>query len=225
MLEAHRKEAEEYILEYIDKLAPDGTNKEIYTNLFKDMSDEQFETFMISLDTDNNRLAVVSPNFSKNGISTERNFKLAKELGHNFFQRIWIEGSGDTPTYLTPVPYLVVDLPIRRQAQLLIKKLSVPEDNKSIDDFTGQPTGKSDAASLSYPETQVMAGMGLDNSLIELIKYRGGDVGGFIAMNTTISKTGSVSMDGIKDKATGVESTRLLSTYLTGMHLSNTLVK
>lgn len=224
MSKGNRQAAEAFILTYIDKLAPGGENKKIYQDLFASMSDLAFDSFMASIEAGSTRLAVVSPNFKKGGLSTERNLKLAKELGHNFFERIWIEGDEDTPTYLTPIPYLVVDLPVKRQAQLLIKKLSVPEDNLSVDDFTGQPTGKSHAASISYPEVQVMAGMGLDSCQIELIKYRGGDRGGFLAMNNSISKTGSVSLEAIKHQATGVGSTRLLSTYLTCMHLQNSLV-
>lgn len=224
MAKGNRKDTEAFCLTYIDKLAPGGENKKIYTDLFAKMSDLQFDSFMAAI-RGGKRLAVIAPNFGKkNVLSVENNFKLAKELKHEFFERIWIEGDEDTPTYLTPIKYLVIDLPVRRQAQLLIKKLSVPEDNLSVDDFTGQATGKSQAASISYPEVQVMAGMGLDNCQIEMIKYRGGDRGGFLAMNGAISKQGSVSLNAIKHLSTGVLSTRLLSNYLTGMHLGNTLL-
>ena len=219
----NRSETEAFIIEWIEKLLPNGGNDKIYRELFASMDDEAFTKFMDDIDKGNKTLAIIAPNFSETTLSTERNLGLAKELGHNFFQRIWIEGEGDTPTYLTPIPYLVVDLPLRRQAQLLVKKIRIAEDNKSVDDFTGQPTGKSRGSKISYPETQVLAAMGLDECLIEMLKYRGGDVKGFDAMNRSISKTGGVRMASIEHMASGVESTRLLKTFLTCMHLQNTL--
>jgi hypothetical protein len=219
----NRQIAQNFIIEQIGKLAPGGKNKQIYVELFDEMSDEAFDKFMTDLESGESRLAVIVPNFGQEGVSTERNLELAKELGHEFFQRVWIEGTGDMPTYLTPIPYLVVDLPVRRQAQVLIKKISIPEDNKVIDDFTGQPTGRSKGSKMSFPETQVMAAMGLDNCLIEFLKFRGGDIKGFDAMNDSISKTGGVSMMAIKGLAGGVESTMTLKAYLTAMHISSSL--
>lgn len=220
---SNRKAAEKFIFTYIDKICPGGENTKIYMDLFASMSDEQFDKFMQGIEQGSIHLAVVAPNFGKSKLSTKRNLDLAKELGHPFFEKIWIEGKEDIPTYLTPIPYMVVDLPLRRQAQVLIKKISIPENNKTVDDFTGQPTGASKGSKLSYPETQIMAAMGLDSCIVEMLKYRGGDLGGFNAMNKMISRTGGVSLKGIEQYSTGVESTRTLKTYLTAIHLDNTL--
>lgn len=220
---SNRKEAEKFIFDYIEKLSPGGENAKIYIDLFTNMDDEQFDSFMKGLESGSNHLAVISPNFGKSKLTTKRNLELAKELGHPFFEKIWIEGKDDIPTYLTPIPYMVVDLPLRRQAQVLIKKISIPDNNKTVDDFTGQPTGASKGSKISYPETQIMAAMGLDNCLVEMLKYRGGDLGGFNAMNKMISRTGGVSLKGIEPYATGVESTKTLKTYLTAIHLDNSL--
>jgi hypothetical protein len=220
---SNRAAAESLILKYIDEIAPGGENVKLYTDLFASMDDTLFEQFMIDLDTGKKRLAVISPNFSKNGLNTERNLKIAKELGHNFFQRVWMPAKNGLPAYLTPIPYLVVDLPLRRQAQLLEKKISIPEDNNSIDNFTGQPTGKSKGSKISYPELQVLAAMGLSDSVTEMIKYRGGDEKGFNAMNTTISRTGGVSLKAIEPFSGNVKSTDTLKAMLNGMHIQNTL--
>lgn len=220
-----RKQTQEYIISFISDIAPGGENKTIYENLFAGMSDKQFDDFMVAIDKDENRLALIIPNFGKTGVTTKNNFKIAEKMGHEFFQRIWIspDPGSDEPVYLTPVKYLVVDLPLRRQAQLLVKKISIPEDNKTVDDFTGQPTGRSKGSRISFPETNVMAAMGLDKSLTEWLKYRGGDTKGFNAMNNAINKTGGVSLKSIEHLAGGVESTKTFKTYLTGMHLSTTL--
>lgn len=219
----NRSKTQEFIINTIDEIMPGSDNKKIYQDLFEKMSDEEFDLFMKGIESGEKKLAIIAPNFGKPRLSVQRNLKIAKKLNHNFFERIWIEGTGDTPTYLTPIPYMVVDLPLRRQAQLLVKKISIPEDNKTIDNLTGQPTGSSKGSKISYPETQVLAAMKLDNCITELIKYRGGDVGGFVAMNKMISRNGGVSLDTIEQYATGVESTRTLKTFLTCMHLENTL--
>jgi hypothetical protein len=223
-MSTNRKATQEYILKWISKLTPgNGDNTKIYTDLFNSMDDKAFDVFMQAIGKEDIRLAIIAPNFGTTGISTENNLKIATEIGHEFFQRIWIEGEEeDTPTYLTPVPYLVVDLPLRRQAQLAVKKLSVPEDSRSIDDLTGQATGKSKGSKLSYPEIQVMAAMNLTNCLNETIKFRGGDAQGFSAMNSAITQHGGVSLKSIEHLASGVESTKSLKSLLTAMHLKTT---
>ena len=202
---------------------PGSENTEIYKKLFANMSDEQFDDFMQKLKSGQNRLAIIAPNLYKQKLKVQRNLEIAKELGHNFFQRIWIEGKNERPTYLTPIPYMVVDLPLRRQAQLLVKKISIPEDNKTIDQLTGQPTGSSKGSKISYPEIQVLAAMGLDDTLLEFLKFRGGDIKGFNAMSKMISTRGGVSLNTIERFAGGVEATKTLKSFLTSMHLSNTL--
>lgn len=217
-----RKECEAFILKYIEKLA-DKANREIYEKLFAGMSDKQFDEFIVNLENESVELAMIEPNFTDKANPIEKNLALADELGHNFFERIWMTDDIDTPPYLSNVPYLVIDLPLRRQAQLLDKKVSIPENNRTVDDFTGQPTGKSKGSRISYPETNILAAMDLNNTVIELIKFRGGDAKAFNAMNKEISQTGAVSLNAIYDPSTKVRSTVTLSAYLKGMHLDNTL--
>lgn len=219
----NRPQAEKFILTYINKIAG-ASNKKIYENIFSVMSDKDFDEFMTDLETGKKFLAVIAPNFSNINLTVNNNLAIADELGHNFFEKIWIEGKGDQPTYLTPIPYMVVDLPLRRASQLLTKKISVPDHNKVIDAMTGQPTGESKGAKISYPELQICAAMGLDNSMIELMKYRGGDNKGHAAFNGMVSKYGTVRLESIKQYSSGVESTKLLKTFLTCMMLKSNLI-
>lgn len=223
-MSGNRKAAQEVILQYIDRILPGSPNTQLYADLFASMDDAQFDDFMLKIERGESRLAIIAPNLAEHKLDIERNLDLAVELGHNFFERIWIDEGGDVPPYLSNVPYLVVDLPLRRQAQLLVKKISIPEDNKSIDDFTGQPTGKSKGSKISYPETQVLSALQLDACQVEMLKFRGGDVKGFDSMNASISKTGSVSLNTLLALKTQVKSTLTFSTFLTSMHLDNTLV-
>lgn len=220
----NRKLAESEILTVIEEMIPRSDNTQLYKTLFSSMDDDAFEQFIDDLDTGKKQLAIIAPNFSKVQLDTGRNLEIGERLGHKFFQRIWMPAKDGMPSYLTPVPYLVIDLPLRRQAQILEKKISIPEDNNSVDDFTGQPTGKSKGSKVSYPEVQVLAALGLTESLTEFLKYRGGDEKGFNAMNTMINRTGGVSMNAIEPFSGTVKATQSLSTMLTGMHLKNTLI-
>lgn len=219
----NRKAAETLLLELLSELQPGNVMINEYKERMSKMSDAQFDSFMKDLSTKEERLSLIVPNLSKEQrLSVDRNFAFAKKYGHNFFERIWMPASGDKPAYLTPKRYLVLDEPVRRQAQLLIKKISIPQDNKSIDDFTGQPTGKSKGAKISYPELQILAARKLDKSIEEMMKWRGGDLKGFNAMNQVISKTGVVSLDAIKHMGSQVRSTTTLRIFLTSMHLGTT---
>lgn len=220
---ANRKAAEAIIVEFVDKIAPGTENANIYRKIFGTMDDKAFDNFMTALETGKQKLAVIVPNFSKVKLSIDRNYEIAKELGHEFFQRLWIQGKDDTPTYLTPNKYMVLDLPVRRASQLLTKKISVPKHNRVIDSLTGQPTGESKGAKISYPELQVCAAMGLEYSMVELMKYRGGDARGQAALNGMLSKYGRVNQAAISGFASGVESTATVKTFLTCAHLKSTL--
>lgn len=223
----NRKAAEAVILKRIDQMSPGGPTVQIYRDLFEAMDDAAFDAFMQKLKRREIGLVLVAPNLAKDKgsrLTIERALALGKEMGHDFYQRVWINpGDGSTPAFLTNKKYPVLLLPYRRQAQLLEKKARIPKHNRSIDEMTGQVTGESKGSKLSSPEIQVLAALDLPEMITEQIKFRGGDVKGYDAMVSMIDKTGGVSMKAIEHLAGGVESTRTLATYLTAMHLSNTL--
>lgn len=218
-----RVEAQNFILTYIDKILPGSGNKKIYEDLFGAMTDEMFDDFIQRIKRKEINLALIAPIMSEHKLDTGRNLEIGKELGHEFFERIWMDGKGNSPMYLSTLKYLVVDLPLRRQAQLSRKKISIPGDNRSVDYLTGQPTGNSKGSKISYPELQILAAQQLDNISIELIKFRGGDQKGFAAMNDSIAKTGRASMRALGYLNSRVKSTNTLQTYLTCLHLKSTI--
>lgn len=219
----NRKAAEKLIIDYINLILPDKSNEPLYKTMFAILNDKEFEQFINDLDTGRQKLCVIVPQMSKTKIDVKRNLELGKKIGVEFFQRIWIPENNGVPKYLTPITYLVMDLPLRKASQILDKKISIPEHNNTIDNLTGQPTGDSKGSRVSYPELQVLASMGLDKTITEFYKYRGGDVRGYQAMSMSIYRTGAVSLEEMKKYQSGVESTKTLKTYLTGMHLENTL--
>jgi len=217
----NRKAFVNTVLDGIERLLPGSQNTQMYKEFFSGLSDDQLEQFVNDLRAGRKHLAIIAPNFGAEKLTVERNLQIAKEWGHNFFTRIWMNPGNGIPPYLTPRKYAVFLLPLGRQAQHLVKKISIPEDNKSIDDLTGQPTGSSQGSKISYPEMQILTALNLDDSIIEFMKYRGGDIKGFNSMMASINKTGGVSLRQLDKAGTKVKSTVTLATYLTGMHLSN----
>lgn len=218
-----RKAAEQHILKWIGEIDRSGFNVKIYEDKFKSMTDDDFDLMIKNIKAKTVHLAIIAPNFSQVRLTTQNNLDVGEKLGLKFFQRVNVPAKNGLPAYLTPRPYLILDLPTRRQAQLLEKKISIPEHNNSVDDLTGQPTGASKGSRVSYPEIQVLASMGLNESLTEFLKYRGGDEKGFNAMNIMLARSGGVSMKAIEPYAGGVKSTQTLKSYLMGMHLRTTL--
>jgi hypothetical protein len=220
----NRKAAEASIIADVDEILPGSPNAAMYGEIFAKMSDKQFDDFVRGLEDGSIILSLIAPNLSKWRLSVARNLALAKKWGHKFFEKIWIKSADDRPAYLSNDLYLIIDWQLRRQAQLLTKKISIPE-GFSVDDLTGQPTGRSKGSKLSYPETQILASMKMDNSIIEMIKIRGGDASSFNAMNSFIHRTGGVSQKAIEVYGGTVKSTETLHTLLTCMHLESTLLK
>lgn len=223
MAKADYKKVQEFIINFCETILPGGGNKEMYTQLFASMSDKDFAVYMDNV-AERGYLDIIVPTLTEQKLSTERNIAIARKMGHEFFERVWRkETDPNKPSHLSDVKYMIIKLPVRRQAQHSIKGISTAEDNKRLDQISGQPTGDSKSARISYPEAQLLNGMNLPVSLVELLKVRGGDIGMFNAMKSMASKTGAVSMASIADRATGVESTKSLHTFLTCAHLRNTL--
>lgn len=220
----NRKAAEAELLNVIESILPGSPNTGIYQDIMKGMSDQEFDQWMDDLEKGVRYLAIIAPEKGAQTLSVERNLDLAETWGHKFFERIWMDPQNGSPSYLSNDEYLVVDMPLKRQAQFLIKKISIPEDNRSIDTFTGQPTGKSKGSKISWPELQILAALGgFDETISEFFKFRGGDLQGFNAMNHMIAETGGVSLNSIGTLGTKVKAVQSLSTLLTSSHLTNTL--
>lgn len=219
----NRKAAEAFILKFVKELDPSGYNEKQWNKVLTNMSDKQFDEYMKGLRDGTQCMVAFKPLYEAKGITLNNNFQVAKKYGLSFFEKLNFTNNPNEPDYQTPIEYMVLDLPYRRQSQTLIKKISVPDNNKTIDQLTYQPTGASKGSKISYPELQVLIGMGMDNCIEELIQYRGGDRGGFRAYNTMVMRYGTVNMQTINAYKTGVDSTKTLKVYLTSMHVSNTL--
>lgn len=219
----NRQKAQDMILQIMQEIEPTGYNKQQYTKIFEAMSDKDFDTYMRGLRDGSKYLVIFKPMYEAKGITVENNIKVGKKYGIEFFERLSFTGNPDVPDHTTAIEFMVLDMPYRRQSQTLVKKISVPDNNSVIDQLTYQPTGPSKGSKISYPELQVLIGMGMTSSIQELMQYRGGDKGGFNAYNAMTMRYGSVNMKSLAPYSTGVESTKTVKQLLTCMHISNTL--
>jgi hypothetical protein len=219
----NRKNSEKTILQFVNEIEPTGYNAQAYAKIFSAMSDKQFDSYMKDLRDGTKTLVLFKPLYKAQGITIENNLKVAEKHGLKIFERLRFTGNPNEPDHLTPIEYMVIDLPWRKQSQTWAKKTSVPDNNKTIDQLTYQPTGASKGSKVSFPELQVMIGMGLDSSIKELTQMRGGDRGGFAAYNAMFMRYGNANLKTLDQFTTGVESTKTLKTYLACMHITSTL--
>lgn len=219
----NRAKAEAFILQLVQEIEPTGYNKQQYTKIFKEMSDKTFHNYMQGLRDGTMTLVLFKPLYQAKGFSVENNLKVSEKYGLKAFERLRYTSNPDEPDYISPIESMILDLPWRKQSQTWSKKVSVPDNNKTVDQLTYQPTGASKGSKFSYPEWQVLNGMGLENTIQELSQMRGGDRGGFAAYNAMFMRYGNANLKTLQQFTTGVESTKTLKTYLACMHISNTL--
>lgn len=218
-----RQLATEELVKWLDLLLPGSPNAAVYRARLEKLSDAEFDKYIDQLESGEQTVTLVAPNLADYKLDLTRNIELGKQLGHEFFERLWLTDPVTGMEYLTPKRYLVVDLPLRRQQQMLREKISIPLNSRHVDEMTGQPTGDSQGASLTFPELQVLYSQGFRAPILELIKFRGGDNKARQAMERLLTDTGGASIDAIMQTPTRVKSTETLSTLLTSMHLKNNL--
>lgn len=217
-----REKAIEWALGYITKIDPTGLNTERLRKEFEAMTDEQFAQLMDKYLADEERIPITAPNFGKTNLNVKRNLKVAEELGHSFYQQVVYHSEDpDTPSYVGPPKLLVMDMPYRRTAQLLVEGISVAKHNNSIDQRTGAVTGASAASKLSGPEQNVLYAMNMVKTIEELASARGGDAGRWQAMEASFQRTGKAALQDLEYFSTGPESFRSFSSLLTAMHIAN----
>lgn len=216
----NRKAAEALILEVIAKISNHPENVGFYKDKFSKMKDAEAVQFYRDLIDGKIALSIVEPNMTdRPNVDRRKIVDVAKELGVEFEQRLWIEGKAGLPAYLTPIKFPVYLVPVRRASQSLTKKISVPPHTRVRDLLTGQVTGESKGASVSGPENQLMGAMGAEQAAIEMGKFRGGDARGEAAFVALLSKTGRASQKVLDQFSSGVQVTAALRTFLTAaMH-------
>lgn len=222
----NRKAAEALILKWVNKLDTSGVNGKMYKDeIFPNLNDRQFDEWMKKIESGSEYLFINIPNLTGKTVTVKNNLKVAEEMGVKLFQKITQTDELTGKRYTGTREYLIIDLPIRRQIQMITNKISIQAAGAKRDDLSGQIAGtsKNKGASISYPETLVLYSQGLDNTIVELLKVRGGDVEASRMVHENITSQGFANLSEVDELPTRAKSSDTLSTFLKAMHLDNNL--
>lgn len=214
----NRKKAEAAWIDLLTKMCPGNPNIAYYQNKFAEMSDKDFEKLVQEIHEGRYLMPYTEPNFSTTRLSKRNNLALMEKRGIPLRHHVIVD-DGVNPVYKTPRQYIVYPMSWNRHGQLLDKKMSIPEDSNVIDQFTGQPTGPSKGSKISFPETQMLSAQGLDKTLEELLKARGGDIEAKNVFDNQLSTRGEVRLEELDAAGGEVRSTTSLRTVFQAMHI------
>ncbi len=219
MKQETRKKIEANTIKWINKVDESGLNGKMYQTLFKTMTDAQLTTLV------NTAMPIYEPTGGDVKIDHVRNIAIAKELGHEFRQQLWLTDEKTGQTTLTLHKHFVFDVPVRKQSQLMDKKISVSKHSRNIDHTTGQVVGKkSKSSSFSFPQMFVMYNKGYDKTLIEIIKPRGGDNEQWRAIERNLRETGESTLYPPGHESSTTKSVQTMSAFLKAMDLDNNIM-
>ena len=191
-----KKKILDFICKLCDTMEPSGLNSKRYRQIIGQMNDKEFDQFMNYMKEGKWQLHLVAPNMIVN-LQNEDLLKACDMIGLDLFQRVWMYDRATGRKYLTDNKYMFVKLPIRRQQQFLDEKISVPDNDRTIDGLTGQVTGDSRACSITNPEIQILAARGLNKTMQELVNIRGGNIHGYSEFRRMLEENGEADLDTI----------------------------
>lgn len=218
---AKRQETEKLALKWIGEIDRSGRSTAYLKQQMSAMSDKQFFDWMMDIKDKKDYPPVIAENMSAHGVSITNNLEVAKKMGVSLYVKVKMTDKSTGLTFWSNHEVPAFYLPIRPQIETLDNKISVAEDNNHVDELTGQVTGPSAASAKSFPEVLVMYSKGVEAGVVELMKYRGGDIKGNRIFNKIIHEQGQVSIAQMGSYATKVKSTQTLHVFLTGMHYDN----
>lgn len=189
-----KKKILDFICKLCDTMEPSGLNSKRYRQIIGQMNDKEFDQFMNYMKEGKWQLHLVAPNMIVN-LQNEDLLKACDLIGLDLFQRVWMYDRATGRKYLTDNKYMFVKLPIRRQQQFLDEKISVPDNDRTIDGLTGQVTGDSRSCSITNPEIQILAARGLDKTMQELVNIRGGNIHGYSEFRRMLEENGEADLD------------------------------
>lgn len=220
----NRKAAEAVILKWISKIDPSGTNAKMYKEeVFPNLSNDDFDKWMKDIEAGRDFVFINIPNLTNKKVTVENNLKVAEEMGVKLFQTITQTDPVSGKRFTGVRKYLILHLPVRRQIQMITNKMSIQDADVKYDDLSGQVSSSNKGASMSFPETLVLYSQGLDKTLEEFLKVRGGDQTASRVVTDTIINQGEASLQLVENLGTRAKSSSTLSTYMTAMHLQNNL--
>lgn len=212
-----RSAIEKYLYGLLSVLDPSGVNLNKYKSLFIKMNDDQFSKWMDSFLADpksNIRIDIEEFGDEKRKLKFE-NVEKAAEYAHvPLFEYVYVPHVSSNPKHpvRTREKVLVGNLNIKRPQQLVTKKTGYTLSDTDRDEMSGSAKGESRGGTTTGIENELLAGVGADKVISELLGVRGDNVVEYDNMMQSISETGSVKLEDIK--TTRMDKPTILKTDL-----------
>lgn len=215
-----RKEFKEVLLAGVadilktDKKVSDH-NIGLISNLIDGMSDKELDALVDDIANGKSVLPLVVPNGST--IDYEDLLDTAKKRKVQLHKKI-ITTDGTKRTK-GRIPRLVMEVPVKKLAQLVDKKRSIADDQHSVNHLTGQVTGASKSMSITNPELSLWSGNGMSDSIREATKYRGGDINSKLVIEKLAESGMEITQETLERYSSGPEVNNTVKQMLLGMHI------
>lgn len=224
-----RKKIESLIDHTLQLLDPTGINAKKYRNMFQTMNDQRFSQWIESFLADpksNIRVDIEEFGDGSRNLKFENIEKAADYIGIKLFENVYLPHVSSNPNrpIRTKQPVLVGWLNIKRTQQLATKKTGLALSDDDRDEMTGAAKGDSKGGTTTGIENEVLAGVGGDDILSEIIGARGDNVTEYDNMLKSISESGSVRLADIKTNAYDKPTLLAADMYFMAMGIKTDLI-
>ena len=198
-----RARIEKLLYNVLALLDPSKINMQKYQAMFAKMSDAQFSAWMEKFLADpksNIRVDIEEFGSDNRKIKFENVEKAAEYIGIPLFEYVYLPHVSSDPNHpiRTREKVLVGYLNIKRPQQLVTKKTGYVLADADRDEQSGTAKGESRGGTTTGVENELLAGVGADKVISELLGVRGDNVKEYDNMLESISETGSVKLEDIK---------------------------
>jgi hypothetical protein len=218
-----RRVAEGEWVALLDAFDKSGYNSGVYKQLFKGMTDAQFTKFMTAIVNGEENVSFEIDSMNDAEQRLDHLFATCKKLGIPTHQHVIYPSntSGDaTNTPVSPIPALIINIPVKRLQQMLSKKNTAAGDNDVVNPLLGQVTSSSKGASLSDTQVTGLVTTGQFNTIKELMGPRSDDLHSKMQMLSKIKETGGVRMSDMNIDPQNKQSTKTMEVFLKSVGLS-----
>lgn len=217
---------ENLIYDVFTALDPSGTNTANYQDLFKPMSDVQFESFFKSLFANESEFLTLDIIDYEIDVTIEDIEKAADILDVPLMEHVampYVNMNNDSPV-VSKEPAFVGYLHLKRMQQTLSKKNSTSTDIGERSALTGQVTGRDKNARDSDSENFAFVTLDATANLQEFLGPRADDMVMKNELYSDIKRKGYGSLTGLTNDLSNKATLNTLNALMIGMGLKSDLV-
>ena len=223
---ATRTKMENLVYDTFAALDPSKVCADKYKNLFKKMSDAEFEKYFKTIFNNEDEYLVLDIIDYERTVTIENIEKAAKVLDIPLFERVampFLSPDENQPVlskYEVPVGYIHC----KRVQQFLRKKNATSTDISMRSALSGQVMGKDKNARDSDQENYALVTLGAENILKELMGPRADDPAMKDQMYSNIAKNGYVTLDELDSDVKNKVTLNTIDVFFMGMGINTDLV-